>query len=97
MFVFPPEYVYAILSRQRSSKLHGTGFLLLFSYCGNTFLYSQVTSGIDCTKIGPVLLRFTPNSDDSNDDSYEPWGVAADPNGLYVVSDHHNHHIQVRI
>ncbi|KAM7443236.1 hypothetical protein ABFA07_007890 [Porites harrisoni] len=55
----------------------------------------QVTSGIDCTKIGPVLLRFTPNSDDSNDDSYEPWGVAADPNGLYVVSDHHNHHIQI--
>ena len=69
----------------------------MFSYSGGTFLYSQVTSGIDCTNIGPVLLRFTPNSDDSNDDSYEPWGVAADPNGLYVVSDHHNHHIQVRI
>ena len=44
-----------------------------------------------------MLLRFTPNSDNSNDESYEPWGVAADPNGLYVVSDHHNHHIQVRI
>ncbi|CAH3190134.1 unnamed protein product [Porites lobata] len=53
----------------------------------------QVTSGIDCTKIGPVLLRFTPNSDDAMT-IHEPWGVA-DPNGLYVVSDHHNHHIHI--
>ena len=53
-------------------------------------------SGIDCANIGPMLLKFTPSCTKTNDEYYEPWGVAADPDGLYVVSDHHNHHIQVR-
>ncbi|XP_067045260.1 tripartite motif-containing protein 2-like isoform X1 [Acropora muricata] len=55
----------------------------------------QVTSGIDCASIGPMLLKFTHNGCKSNDENYEPWGVATGPNGLYVVSDHHNHRIQV--
>ena len=42
-----------------------------------------------------MLFKFTPNGCKSNDENYEPWGVATDPNGLYVVSDHHNHRIQV--
>lgn len=59
-------------------------------------VYSQVTAGIDCTNIGPMLLKFTSNSSKStNDEYYEPWGVAADPDGLFVVSDHHNHRLQV--
>jgi len=55
----------------------------------------KVTSGIDCSNIGPLLLNFTPDSTKTSDEYYEPWGVAADPEGLYVVSDHHNHRIQV--
>lgn len=54
-------------------------------------------SGIDCANIGPMLLKFTPSCTKTNDEYYEPWGVAADPDGLYVVSDHHNHHIQVSL
>ena len=61
----------------------------------NNLSFSQVTSGIDSANIGPMLLKFTPNSSKTNDEYYEPWGVAADPEGLYVVSDHHNHRIQV--
>lgn len=56
---------------------------------------SQVTAGIDCADIGPMMLKFTPKSKNTNDDYYEPWGVAADPDGLFVVSDHHNHRLQV--
>ncbi|KAL9955084.1 hypothetical protein ACROYT_G036359 [Oculina patagonica] len=55
----------------------------------------QVTAGVDCANIGPMMLKFTPNSKNTNDDYYEPWGVAADPDGLFVVSDHHNHRLQV--
>lgn len=60
-------------------------------------LYSQVTAGVDCANIGPMMLKFTPNSKNTNDDYYEPWGVAADPDGLFVVSDHHNHRLQVSL
>lgn len=60
-----------------------------------TFSDLQVSSGIDCSNIGPLLLNFTPDSTKTSDEYYEPWGVAADPEELYVVSDHHNHRIQV--
>lgn len=55
----------------------------------------QVTSGIDFENIGPMLLKFAPNSNKTNDEYYEPWGVTADPEGLFVVSDHHNHRLQI--
>lgn len=44
-----------------------------------------------------MLLKFAPNSNKTNDEYYEPWGVTADPEGLFVVSDHHNHRLQVRL
>ena len=31
----------------------------------------------------------------TNEDHYEPWGVASDPDGLLVATDHRNHQIQV--
>ena len=42
-----------------------------------------------------MMLKFTPNYKNTNDEYFEPWGVTADPNGLFVVSDHHNHRLQV--
>ncbi|XP_068717865.1 E3 ubiquitin-protein ligase TRIM71-like isoform X2 [Montipora capricornis] len=55
----------------------------------------QVTSGIDCANIGPLMLKFTPKGINTNDECYEPWGVVSDLDGMYVISDHHNHRIQV--
>jgi len=54
-----------------------------------------VTAGIDCANIGPMMLKFTPTCKNTNDENFEPWGVTADPDGLFVVSDHHNHRLQV--
>lgn len=55
----------------------------------------QVTAGIDCANIGPMMLKFTSTCKNTNDEYFEPWGVTADPDGLFVVSDHHNHRLQV--
>lgn len=57
----------------------------------------QVTAGIDCENIGPLMLKFTPSNNQvkTNDDYYEPWGVACDPDGFLVATDHRNHQIQV--
>ena len=54
-----------------------------------------MTAGIDCANIGPMMLKFTPSCKNTNEEYYEPWGVTADPDGLFVVSDHHNHRLQV--
>ena len=42
-----------------------------------------------------MMLKFTPSCKNTNDEYFEPWGVTADPDGLFVVSDHHNHRLQV--
>lgn len=42
-----------------------------------------------------MMLKFTPTCKNTNDEYFEPWGVTADPDGLFVVSDHHNHRLQV--
>ena len=57
----------------------------------------QVTSGIDCDKIGPMMFKFTSCDQQSKttDETCEPWGVAVDPEGRVVVTDHHNHRLQV--
>ena len=60
----------------------------------------NVTAGIDCLKIGPLLTKFgsggviNPKEDDDN---YEPWGIVCDNKGNILVSDHNNHKIQVSL
>ena len=59
----------------------------------------QVSAGIDIERVGPMLLKFgsagIAGQSTGNDDYYEPWGVTTDQNGLIIVTDHHNHRIQV--
>ena len=57
-----------------------------------------VTSGIDCEKIGPMIFKCGRRDGlpDSSEDTCEPWGVTVGPDGRIIVSDHHNHRLQVR-
>lgn len=57
----------------------------------------NVTAGIDCLKIGPLLTKFGSGgiiNHKEDDENYEPWGIVCDHRGNILVTDHNNHKIQ---
>ncbi|EDO47729.1 predicted protein [Nematostella vectensis] len=84
----------------------GSPFDLQFSNTGSPFNLQvsstrspfdlQVTAGIDCDKLSaPVMSLIPTDPGQPIDEHFEPWGVATDPYGQLVVTDHHNHRIQI--
>lgn len=57
----------------------------------------NVTAGIDCLKIGPLLTKFGSGgviNQKEDDEKYEPWGIVCDIKGNILVTDHNNHKVQ---